>query len=265
LSEDRTSFLDDLEHSIYTYIVGTGRQCIAIVQKILNTGGSDNDPASQYTLNKYELNMDDLGEFVKVLFKFMTKKYHKGCELDSALTAPVLDIIQQKFVDLYEAHGQEISHELLQALRNSDILLESFVGHLSDMMSTQLTKEAQKQIVHLIAHEMHEALSSNPAHVIGDRVAHFATTAVGSQVAVMTAKVLIHALTTNIGHVIVEFMTSAGFKKLVYALVRKMVVAVIMGAVVKFLTVTFAFGGSVGAGALSFVLSRLWSAFYTSR
>ena len=249
LGEDKISFLDDLEASICKHIIGTGRQCVAVVQKKPNLDGTDDDPASQYILLTYELKMDDLGDFVKVLFKFMRKKRHQGYELDSALTAPVLDIVQQKFSCLYEAHGQEISQVFLQALRTDDILLESFVSRLSDMMSTKASREAQRQIVELIAHQMHDALTSHAARVIGDGVAHCSTTAVGSQV---PARVLLHALSTNIGHVISEFMTSTVFKKLVYSLVHKVIMAVIVGAVVNFLTVTF--GGSVGAGALSFVL-----------
>jgi len=252
LGEDKIPFLNDLEASIHAYIVGTGRQCIAVVQKIPNRGTTDDDPASEYTLCKYELNMNDLGSFVKVLFKFMTKKRHNGHELDSALTVPVLDIVQRKFMDLYEARRQQISHELLRALRTDDFLLECFIRRLSDVVSTRLSREAQRQIVHLIAHEMNDAHSSHATHVIGDRVAHFATTTVGTRVAMMAAKVLIHALGTNIGHVILKFLSSAAFKKLLYALLRKKAMFIIASAVVKFLALTF--GGTVGAGAISFVI-----------
>ena len=251
LGEDKISFLDDLQASINTYIVGTGRQCIAVVQKIPNPDVTDDNPASQYVLHKYELNMDDLGDFVKVLFKFMTKKRHQGYELDSALTAPALDIVQQKFVGLYESHGQEISHELLQSLRTDDILLESFVSSLSDIVSTKLSKAARGKIVHLVTHQMHNALASHAAHVVGHHAAHFATTVVGHQVALVAVKVLLHALTKHIGHVIFKFTASAAFKKLLFAVGHKMIMAAIVTAVVQHLNMTFR--GSSRAGAASFV------------
>ncbi len=247
LGEGKTAFLDDLERSIYSYIVGTGRQCIAIVQKIPKKGSTEADsPAFRYY--SYKLNMDDLGDFVKVLFKFMTKKKHEGYELDSALTAPILEIIEQKFVALYEAHGQEISEELLQAFRKDKILLQSFVGRLSDVVSSKMSEKAQEEIVNLLAHQTHDAVTSSTAHVIGHQIAHFSTTAVGSQVTLMAANVLAHTLAVNIGHVLAKVMASAAFKKVLFALIHKKVVGVIINAVLKFLAATF--GASVGAGIL---------------
>jgi hypothetical protein len=256
LGQDKTTFLDDLERSIHSYIVGTGSQCIAIVQKIPKKGSTDADPlATRYDLRKYDFDMDDLGDFVKVLFKFMTKKKHEGHELDSALTAPILDIIQQKFADLYEAHGQEISGELLHALRNNNVLLESFISRLSDAVSSnssKMSKKAQKEIVHLLAHQTHDGVTSRTAHVIGHQIAHFSTTAVGTQVTLMAAKVLAHTLAANIGHILSKFMASAAFKNVLSSVIHKMVVQVILVAVVNFLAPIF--GLSVGAGVLAFIL-----------
>ncbi|KAH9952642.1 hypothetical protein BC827DRAFT_239954 [Russula dissimulans] len=182
----------------------------------------------------------------------MTNKRHEGYELDSALTAPILNIIQQKFVDLYKVHGREVSDEFFKALRNSDILLESFIRRLSNSVSSKISKPAQKQIVHLIAHQTHDAVSSGTVHTIDHHIAHFASTAVGSQVMLLAAKVLVHAFATNIGHILVKFMASAAFKNVVHALVHKMVMGVIVSTVVKFLAASF--GGAVGVGSLSFIL-----------
>jgi hypothetical protein len=250
LGKDKTTFLDDLERLIFSHIVGTGRQCIAIVQKIpkKGTAEADDHPAFRYYLYKCELNKDDLGDFVKVLFKFMMRKKHEGYDLDSALTVPILEIVEQRFVALYEAHGQAISEELLLALRKDEVLLESFVGRLSDAVSSKMSKKAQKEIVNILAHQTHDAVTSSTAH--------FSTTAVGSQVTLMAAKVLARTLAANIGHVLAKVMASAAFKKVLHALIHKMVVGVIVGAVLKFLAATF------GASVLPFAFPIMATAIY---
>ena len=74
----------------------------------------------------------------------------------------------------------------------------------------------------------------------------------------MAAKVLAHTLAANIGHILAKVMASAAFKKVLFALIHKMVVGVIVGTVLKFLAATF--GASVGAGVLSFVLFPIMAA-----
>ena len=99
---DKTVFLNDVERSIRSYIIGTGKQCIAIVEKIpKSTGG--------YAMYKHELHLDsNLPEFAEVLIKFIRRKRHDGHDLDSALTEPVLGIIEEKYVALYNSHIRKL-------------------------------------------------------------------------------------------------------------------------------------------------------------
>jgi hypothetical protein len=91
---------------------------------------------------------------------------------------------------------------------------------------------------YLLAHQTHDAVTSSTAHVIGHQITHFSTTAVGSQVTLVAAELLV-TLAANIGHILAKVMASSAFKKVLYALIHKVVVGVIVGAVLKFLAATF--------------------------
>jgi hypothetical protein len=246
---DKTAFLDDIEKSISLHVIGTGKQCIAMVEKIPKTTGE----YPPYTLYKHELHLNSgLPEFAEVLIKFIRRKRHDGHDLDSALTEPVLKIIEDKYVALYNSHGEEISSEFLEMLKNDNILLNSFVERLADKVSDKISKEARAKIVHLLVEQIHDAATSNTAHVVGQHISHFASTAVGAQIASVAAHVLLKAIAMNMGHIIAKFLASAAFKKVVVVLLHKLVVGVITAAVVHFLAANI--GSAIGAGALMWII-----------
>lgn len=247
--EDKRAFLDDVEDSIRKYIVSTGKQCIAIVEKIPKA--STYPP--EYRLYKHELHMDsNLREFAEVLIKFIRCKQHDRHDLDSALTEPILRVIEDKYVKLFESRGEEISSEFLEMLKRDDILLNSFVERLADKVSGKIAKKARAKIVHLLVEQIHDTTTSHTAHVVGQHISHFASTAVGSQIAAVAAHVLLKAIAMNMGHIIAKFMASAAFKKVVMVLLHKLVLGVITTAVLHFLAANV--GAAIGAGALMWII-----------
>jgi len=243
---DKAAFLNDIERSIRLYVIGTGKQCIAIVEKIpKSTGG--------YALYKHELHLDsDLPEFAEVLIKFIRRKRHDGHDLDSALTEPILKIIEDKYVALYNSHGEEISSEFLEMLKNDNFLLNSFVERLADKVSGKISKKARAKIVHLLVDQIHDAATSNTSHIVGQHISHFASTAVGSQIASVAAHVLLKAIAMNMGHIIAKFLASAAFKKVVMLMLHKFIVGVITAAVLHFLAANI--GSAIGAGAFMWII-----------
>lgn len=250
---DKTAFLDDVEGSVRLYIVGTGKQCIAIVEKIPKSTGAAGDQDLQYHLYKHELHLDpDLPEFAKVLIRFIRRKRHDGHDLDSALTEPILEIIEDKYVKLFESHGKEICSEFLEALKKDNVLLNSFVERLADKVSGKIAKKARAKIVHLLVEQIHDAATSNTSHVVGQHISHFASTAVGSQIASIAAHVLLKAIAVNMGHIIAKFLASAAFKKVVMVLLHKLVVGIITAAVLHFLAANV--GAAIGAGTIMWII-----------
>jgi uncharacterized membrane protein required for colicin V production len=246
--EDKQAFLDDTQNAIRSYILGTGKQCIAIIEKIPN--GYDEDKTPQYRLYMHRTQFES--EYAEVLIKFMRRKRYDGHELDSALTQPILEIIEEKYVALYQKHGEQISAEFLKMLRNDDVLLNSFVKRLGDKLVNKLSKEARSRVIHLIVDQIKNASSSNTSHIVSHHVSHFAASAVGTQVAHGAAQVLLHVLATNIGHIIAKFLASAAFKKLMVALLHKFIWNVITAMVVKFLAVHI--GATLGASAFMWIV-----------
>jgi hypothetical protein len=109
----------------------------------------------------------------------MRRKRHDGHDLDSALTEPILKIIEDKYAALYNSHGEEISSDFLEKLKNDNILLNSFVERLADKVSGKISKKARAKIVHLLVEQIHDAATSNTSHIVGQHISHFASTAVG--------------------------------------------------------------------------------------
>ena len=245
---DKAAFLDHIEKFIRLYVIGTGKQCIAIVEKIPKTG-----QYPPYTLYKHELHLDSsLPEFAEVLIKFIRRKRHDGHDLDSALTEPILKIIEEKYVKLYNSHGEEISSEFLEMLKNDNVLLNSFVERLADKVLGKISKEARARVVHLLVEQIHDAATSNTGHIVGNHISHFASTAVGTQVASVAAQVLLKAIAMNMGHIIAKFLASAAFKKVVMVLLHKLVVGIITAAVLQFLAANI--GSAIGAGTLMWII-----------
>lgn len=92
-------------------------------------------------LYKHELDLDsDLPDYAKVLIKFIRRKKDDRHELDSALTEPILEFIEEKHVKPFESHGEEIS-EFLEAFKKGNVLSNSFVERLAVKVSGKIAKK----------------------------------------------------------------------------------------------------------------------------
>ena len=102
LDAHKIGFLNDVESSVYSYVVGRGKECIAIVEKIPRPNGTF------YTVT-HRMGLDDADDFVRALVAFMSRKQFRGHDLDSALTEPILKIVEEKYVILFSGQQTEIT------------------------------------------------------------------------------------------------------------------------------------------------------------
>src|SRR5271155_2732479 len=65
----KTSFLNDVETSIRNYIIGTGKQCVAVVEKM------------GFSERTHELHLDNARSFAEVLICFMRGRQYNGHDL----------------------------------------------------------------------------------------------------------------------------------------------------------------------------------------
>jgi hypothetical protein len=244
----KDAFLNDLELSIYNYIIGTKKQCIAVVEKI----PKGTNPET-YTLRKYEMHADNnLDDFIEVLFKFMIHKNHHGHELDSALTDPVVKIVEEKYVQLYKSADSELSEGFVRVFQADQDKLQNFVSRLTNKLSSKLSSKARAQIVHLIISNLRHAASSHVAHVVGHEVTVIASTAIGTQVMMTLGHVLAKAIYLHCGQAIAHFLASAAFHKLMTVLLHKFLLGVVSATVLQFLAANV--GVAIGPTAVFFVV-----------
>lgn len=238
LNKRKSTFLDNVESSVRIYIESTGKQCIAVVEKAPNGGA---------ILKTWQVHLDDdLGDFCKVLYKFVRKKQYNGHDLDSALTEPISNQVEKAYQEFYKSESEAISSGMLVMLAADDLKLISFVDRITDIALDQFSKQVKKQVVHMVVHQVKESVNQGTLHTVGHHIGHLAATTAGTQVAVIVAHLLLKLLAANIAHIVAKLLASAFLKKLLAILIKKFVLAAVTAAVLQFLAthVGIAAGGS---------------------
>jgi hypothetical protein len=162
----KNAFLDQTADRIDRYIVSTGKNCIAVVER-----KADGSIRCTWDFS------DDMDDLCKVIYLFMRKKRAKsGCELDSALTDPIIEIVREEYEEFYQSESENISKGVLTALATDEIKLTKFVDRISAIALQKMSKEAKKQVVRLVVHEIKESISQGTLHSVGQQIGHVATT-----------------------------------------------------------------------------------------
>lgn len=250
LESRKTAFLDTVEIDIYNYIVGTGRQCIAIVQL-----SRDNIIRCTW---RPDLD-DDLGHYCKVLYKFVRKQPYKGSDLDSALTEPISNLVEAHYQSFYTQESDAISQGVLVELTRDEAKLQNMADMVADIAMKNLSKQARKQIAHLVVEHVKQSISQGTLHTIGQNISHVASTAAGTQIAVIIAHMLVKLLATHICQIVAKLLASAMIKNVIMLLVKKFVVVAVLGAVVKFLAIHVSI--AVGGSSVMFIVLPLLIAY----
>lgn len=160
------SFLDGVESKVNSYIISTGKNCIAVVGR-----NNDGSVACRWDWS------DDIDDLCKHVYFFMRKKRSKAGRLhDSALTDPIVELVTEEYKSFYESESENISNGVLVALSNDEIQLQSFVDRISDIALKKLSTEAKKQVVKLVVHQIKESVNQGALHSIGHQIGHLATT-----------------------------------------------------------------------------------------
>jgi hypothetical protein len=251
----KTAFLDKMANRIDSYIVSTGKNCIAIVER--NTDGSIR---CTWNFN------DDIDDLCKMVYLFMRKKRAKsGCELDSALTDPIIEIVREEYEEFYQSESEAISQGVLTALATDEIKLTKFVDRILGIALHNISDKGKKKVLDLIVHQIKQSVSQGTLHVVGQQIAHVATTsmslsilvhrvliriAAGMQVAAIVAQILLKLMAAHMGAVVAKVLASAALQHVLIGLAKKFILAAVTAAVFQFLTVHF---GAALAGA-----SVLW-------
>jgi hypothetical protein len=252
---DKTKFLNQIESEIRSYVISTGKQCIAIEEVSILSDGD------RLVWRTHETSFD--GKYIEALYKFIREKPYNGHQLDSALTPHILEIIENDFVTLYKHHSGEISEQFLKKLKDDKILLNSFVERLTDKIVGKISDRARKIIVNTIATQIQQAASTQTSHVVAHHVSQFASTAVGTQIAAYTATAVMHVIVAKIGPIVAKFLASAAFKKVIAAVAHKLIVGAVTSTVLHFLAAQV--GAAIGASTILWIIIPIVAAILVAQ
>jgi hypothetical protein len=183
-----------------------------------------------------------------------TKK-HKGHELDSALTDPITERVQDAYRDFYQSESDAISSGMLTALAEHDVKLTSFLDRIADIALGKFSSKVKKQIVHLVADQIRESVQQGTLHTMGHQIGHITATAAGTQVAAVVAHTLIKLMAANVGQIVAHLLAMGFVQKMLMLIAKKIIVEAILSAVLHFLAVHV--GAAVGSTTLMFVVAPL--------
>lgn len=250
LNKRKTAFLNGIEVAVNNYIVSRGRQCIAVVEKDANgqvrcTWRCDLD--------------DDLGHFCKVLYKFTRRQQYKGHDLDSALTEPITNLVQDRYNEVYESESEAISSGMLTALATDDVKLKDFLDRIADIALSKCSKRVKQHVVHMVADQIRESVQQGTLHTIGQQISHITATTASTQVAAVITHMLIKLLAANIGHIIAHLLAMGFIQKMLMLIAKKIIVGAVLSAILHFLAVQV--GAAVGSTSVMWILAPMLAAY----
>lgn len=172
LNQHKEVFLDDVESDVKIYIKSTGKQCIALVGKA---------SSSDTILKTWEAHLnDDLGDFCKVLYKFVCKEQYHSHDLDSALREPIVNLVETAYQEFYQSESEAISKGMLVMLAADEVNICSFIDRIADIALHQFSKQVRKQVVHMLMHQIKESVNQGTLHSVGQYAGHLAATIAGT-------------------------------------------------------------------------------------
>jgi hypothetical protein len=165
LRRRKTAFLNGVETKINNYIVSTGRNCVAVVER--------NNDGSVHCTWDFSSDTDDL---CKHVYQFMrVKRSSSGRIHDSALTDPIVEIVTKDYKDFYASESENISKGVLLALSSNELKLQSFVDRVSDIALKKFSKEAKSQVVQLVVSQIKESVNQGALQSVGHQIGQLAT------------------------------------------------------------------------------------------
>jgi hypothetical protein len=151
-------FLSRVGSRVQSYVLGTGKECLAIVEKDANDHGRS---------RTYH---PGIGNYTHVLGSFLRKVPYNRHTLDSALTEPVARIVGECYDEFLKNNSEIISQHFLLQIMGNDLMLEAIVGEALDrgnrskavpIMVKSVKCAASKQLGHSVS--LHESVGNSAA------------------------------------------------------------------------------------------------------
>jgi hypothetical protein len=249
LGENKEAFLTSVNQTIRSYIERQGAECLTIIGRL---------PSGEIGHTwKLAPNL----EYCRCLMAFCQAKQFKGYALDSGLTDPVVELVAKEFESFYQDHNHQIANELTRALARNEAFVNSLTQALVDSVSgvSKNTASIVKQKASmLIADQLQNLLQTGAGEAITATTTKVIAGAIAAPLTASIAAMLLKLLAVHMKTIIIHILSSAAVKAIIATIVKKYVVAALVGGTVKAIAAKL---GLSMAGAFAVVLLPLIVAF----
>lgn len=252
LGDKKHQFLDRIKRKIIEHISNkTPSNCLTFVTRRSddNRISSVYEPEASFT-------------YAEVLIAFCREKSYGGKVLDSYLTDGIIDVVTKEFETFYSDNSDKIAEGISKIVIADRVLMTSMAATMINSFSGTIPDYLRSKVSTLLALKMQEIMKQKAAntitHTVSKTSSHLVSTTLSSPIAAKIGLIVVKFIMLNIKLITAKFLASAAFKAAIAGLVKKFVLAAIIGVIVK--TIAAKFGISVGA-AFAWVLIPLIAAY----
>lgn len=263
MDRQKAPFLGAVKSRLKTHLERTSsRTCLTIIERYSSGREQSHAPAVS-------------GTYFGVLWDFCWKKPHNGNALDSAVTAPTIEIVVQEYQKLFTDSSSEFASVFSAAVMQDDKFRSALVDAISKTWGGTLPAAVRSQALSAVSNAlasrtqdvMHSSVVQTTAHAVQAAAAKGVAAAVSSPVAAKVAAILVHnlsvALASHIKVVIAKLIASGALKTVLVGKLKAVLAGTVLAAVIHALAAKLAaLGISAGPGAVFFVVVAPLLAIY---
>jgi hypothetical protein len=235
LGDQEPEFLYRVRSRVHSYVRGTGKECVAIVEK------------DAYGLGRPRTHHIGIDSYIHVLWCFLRKEPYHHHELDSALTEPVAQIVGECYDEFLKGNSEIISQHFLQQMMENELILEIIMGEALDRAAKKGMSTIRSKAVHVMVEGVKHAASTHLGHSVSSHVSAGISAAAGTAVAHKLGPILLKMIVMHSQAIVTHLLSSAAFKAAAHAAVKH---CAYVAASAAFLHVVSAKVGMAHASAL---------------
>lgn len=255
MDRQKIPFLNTVKSRLKTNLERTSpRTCLTIVER--HSSGIEQNHAPAVS-----------GAYFGLLWDFCLKKPHNGNALDSAVTAPTIEIVIEEYQKLFSDSGSEFASLLSAAVMQDDAFRTALVDAISKTWGGTVPAAVRAQAISAVTNAlasktqavMHSSVVQTTAHAVQVAAVKGVAVAVSSPLAAKIAAILVHnlsvALASHIKVVIAKLIASGALKTILVGKLKTILAGTILAAVIHALAAKMAaLGISAGPGTVFFVV-----------
>lgn len=249
LAGKKTPFLNDVEHSIYSYISGSSWQnCLTLVERRA-------DGSKRFTWYPSEV----FDGYTGRLIAFLRKKPYDGYDLDSYLTDGVVARVTKEFENFYADNANALAEPLLKQLMADKVFVNMLAKEIVEASNSPLSQAMKDKLAEHLAHVLEDSMQVNISQIALDGIQTIITKVVAGAAALPISNAVLAVLLKNVAFflkgAIAKVMATTAFKTMFAAAVKKLVAVKIIAVLAAILAPV------IGSVSIVYIVAPLIAAF----